>query len=144
MVWIGRVDDAGNVFASLDVHETEVVLHGQIVRHRTNGYDTECCSLLRLRDLPRNEHEEILRGQLVERSKLQSRWGARMLCSPPLRVVAAKVLEEMVAAAGEVALGVVAVVAGKAGVTEVQVTGHGGPRVQIRTRYTISVPSVHT
>lgn len=125
-VWISRNDDAGNVFACLDVHETEVVLRGQIVRQLTNGYQPECCSQLGRGDFPRNEHEEILRQQFVERSKLQSRRGARMLCSLALRVAEAKVLEERVAAAGEVAKGVVAVVAAIAGAPEVQVTGQGG------------------
>ena len=42
-----------------------------------------------------------------------------MLCLPALRVAAAKVLEEMVVAAGEIELGVVAVVATEARVSKV-------------------------
>ena len=51
--------------------------------------------------------------------KLRNRRGARTLSFPALRVAAAKVLEEMVVAAGEIELGVVAVVATEARVSKV-------------------------
>lgn len=41
LVWMGRVDDAGNVLACLDIHKTEVLLRRQIVRHLTPEYGTE-------------------------------------------------------------------------------------------------------
>ena len=66
LVWCDRVDDAGNMLACFDVHKTEVVLRRHFVRHLTDDYDTECCALLRRRDLPRNELEEILRDRLAE------------------------------------------------------------------------------
>ncbi|CAM9339172.1 unnamed protein product, partial [Laminaria digitata] len=66
LVWMGRVDDVGNMLACLDVHKTEVMLRRQIVCHLTNEYDTESRALLRRRDLPRNELEEVLRDRFAE------------------------------------------------------------------------------
>ena len=54
------------MLACLDVHETEVMLRRQIVRHLTKEYDAECRAPLRSRELPRNELEEILRERLAE------------------------------------------------------------------------------
>ena len=67
LVWIGRVDDAAKMLACLDVHKIEVMLRRHIVRHLTNDYDIERRALLRRRDVPRGELEEILRDQFEER-----------------------------------------------------------------------------
>ena len=66
MEWNGRVDDAANMLACLDVHKTEVMLRRQIVLHLTNDYNMERRALLRRRDLPRSELEEILRDGFAE------------------------------------------------------------------------------
>ena len=63
LVWIGRVDNAVNILACLDVHKTEVMLRRQIVYHLTNDYDMKRRALLWRRDLPRSELEEILRDR---------------------------------------------------------------------------------
>ena len=65
-MWIGRVDDAANMLACLDVHKTEVMLLRQIARHLKNDYDMERRALLKRRDLPRSELEEILRDRFAE------------------------------------------------------------------------------
>ena len=66
LVWIGRVDNVGNMLACLDIHKTEVMLRRQIVRHVTPKYDTERRALLGHRNLPGNELEEILRDRFAE------------------------------------------------------------------------------
>ena len=67
LVWIDRVDDATNMLACLEVHKTEVMPRRHIVHHLTNDYDMERRALLRRRDIPRDELEEILRDQFAER-----------------------------------------------------------------------------
>lgn len=50
----------------LDVHNTEVMIHRQIVRHLTNHYDTECRALFRRRNPPGNALEKILQDRFTE------------------------------------------------------------------------------
>lgn len=66
LVWVGRVDHVGNMLACPNIYETEDMLRRRIVRHFTPEYDTECCALLRRRDLPRNGLEKSLRDGFAE------------------------------------------------------------------------------
>ena len=67
-------------------------------------------------------------GTRLLKSKLQSRWGARMLCLPALRVAAARVLGGTVSAARENELGVVVVMAAEARVSKVHLRQVRGSR----------------
>ena len=71
LAWIGRVGDAVNILAGLDIHKTEVMSRRQIARHLTNEHRTECRPLLRVCDHPRNELEKSF-GTGLTKSKLQS------------------------------------------------------------------------
>lgn len=44
LVWIGHVDDVGNMLACLDMHKTEVILRRQIVRNLTSETWNAVCS----------------------------------------------------------------------------------------------------